>query len=365
MEAYLRCGQLQHGFTRRACSNCKREHLLPFSCKKRGFCPSCCSRKAAENLIHLSDNVLPHRPYRQWCLSFPVALRYALATSRRLQKSIHRAVINVINKHYSKELARQSTHPGSVTFIQRFGSALNLNPHFHILFLDGVYSKNSKNELVFKKQKTLSNQDVEAVLTKIRDSLVSILRRQRILDKQGSLTYEFEEHDPSPYEAARKASTLQVIACGDRAGKPVRRLGRGLGYEGQQAKATSLLCASLDGLSLHAATRTKAQDRSGLERLLSYMARGPICPGRLTKRDDGLVQYKLKKPFKDGTHSIVLSEWELMEKIAALIPPSGLNMTRYNGVFAPASPLRQKTILNPSIAKQLEADLEKPVYYRS
>ena len=28
---------------------------------------------------------------------------------------------------------------GAVTLIQRFGSALNLNVHFHMLFLDGVY----------------------------------------------------------------------------------------------------------------------------------------------------------------------------------------------------------------------------------
>ncbi len=28
---------------------------------------------------------------------------------------------------------------GAVTVIQRFGSALNLNLHFHMLFLDGVY----------------------------------------------------------------------------------------------------------------------------------------------------------------------------------------------------------------------------------
>jgi hypothetical protein len=26
-----------------------------------------------------------------------------------------------------------------VTLIQRFGSALNLNIHFHVIFLDGVY----------------------------------------------------------------------------------------------------------------------------------------------------------------------------------------------------------------------------------
>jgi len=29
---------------------------------------------------------------------------------------------------------------GSVSFVQRFGSALNLNPHFHVLMLDGVYA---------------------------------------------------------------------------------------------------------------------------------------------------------------------------------------------------------------------------------
>jgi hypothetical protein len=30
-------------------------------------------------------------------------------------------------------------HTGAVTLMQRFGSALNLNSHFHLLFLDAVY----------------------------------------------------------------------------------------------------------------------------------------------------------------------------------------------------------------------------------
>lgn len=33
----------------------------------------------------------------------------------------------------------KTAHYGVVTLIQRFGSALNLNVHFHMLFLDGVY----------------------------------------------------------------------------------------------------------------------------------------------------------------------------------------------------------------------------------
>ena len=34
---------------------------------------------------------------------------------------------------------KKTAQAGAVTLIQRFGSALNLNIHFHMLFLDGVY----------------------------------------------------------------------------------------------------------------------------------------------------------------------------------------------------------------------------------
>jgi len=39
--AYLRCGILAHGFLRLGCDTCHHEVLVPFSCKRRGFCPSC------------------------------------------------------------------------------------------------------------------------------------------------------------------------------------------------------------------------------------------------------------------------------------------------------------------------------------
>ena len=34
---------------------------------------------------------------------------------------------------------KSGAQSGAVTLIQRFGSALNLNPHFHMLYLNGVY----------------------------------------------------------------------------------------------------------------------------------------------------------------------------------------------------------------------------------
>ena len=48
------------------------------SCKRRGWCPSCASRRMAEAGAHLVDNMLPHTPYRQWVLSFPWPLRLAV-----------------------------------------------------------------------------------------------------------------------------------------------------------------------------------------------------------------------------------------------------------------------------------------------
>jgi len=36
-------------------------------------------------------------------------------------------------------VGRASAQCGAVSLIQRFGSALNLNVHFHMLWLDGVY----------------------------------------------------------------------------------------------------------------------------------------------------------------------------------------------------------------------------------
>ena len=62
------------------CEHCHAEKLVAFSCKKRGFCPSCGARRMAETAALLADEVLPERPLRQWVLSLPIALRFLLAT---------------------------------------------------------------------------------------------------------------------------------------------------------------------------------------------------------------------------------------------------------------------------------------------
>ncbi len=58
-EEFLQCGRLEHGFLRVRCESCHAEHLVAFSCKRRGFCPSCGARRMAESAALLVDEVLP------------------------------------------------------------------------------------------------------------------------------------------------------------------------------------------------------------------------------------------------------------------------------------------------------------------
>jgi hypothetical protein len=78
-ESYLKCGRLEHGFLHVRCDKCHFERLVAFSCKKRGFCPSCGARRMAETAALLSDEVFPDVPLRQWVISFPFPLRYLFA----------------------------------------------------------------------------------------------------------------------------------------------------------------------------------------------------------------------------------------------------------------------------------------------
>lgn len=75
-EDYLKCGRLEHGFLKVRCTACHAERLVAFSCKRRGFCPSCGARRMTETAALLVDAVLPRVPLRQWVLSVPFPLQF-------------------------------------------------------------------------------------------------------------------------------------------------------------------------------------------------------------------------------------------------------------------------------------------------
>src|SRR5690606_24991356 len=125
---------------------------VAFSCKNRGLCPSCAGRRMAAQAAHLVDCVLPAVPIRQFVLSFPplrvsrsasFELSLLAATKPEVLRALARIHAEELARHY-KQAAKKSgetgkLHAGAVTFVQRFGSSLNLHVHLHTCALDGVY----------------------------------------------------------------------------------------------------------------------------------------------------------------------------------------------------------------------------------
>jgi hypothetical protein len=96
--------------------------------------------------------VLPARPLRQWVLSLPYALRFLLATNPAALTQVLGVVYRTISGFLLQRsgLTRATGATGAVTLVQRFGSALNLNIHFHMLFVDGVYLPAAAGPPVFR-----------------------------------------------------------------------------------------------------------------------------------------------------------------------------------------------------------------------
>ena len=164
-DAYLKCGILAHGFLRLRGVACAHEKLVAFSCKRRGFCPSCGARRMAETAAHLVDYVIPRVPVRQWVLSLPIPLRTLLAAHPQLVSAVLQVVHRVIATFLIKQagLKRTEAHTGAVTLIQRFGSAANLNIHLHCLVLDGLY-EHTEHGPVFRAAPAPSTEMLQALL---------------------------------------------------------------------------------------------------------------------------------------------------------------------------------------------------------
>ena len=129
-DEFLKCGRLQYGFLRVRCEACHDEKLVPFSCKRRGFCPSCGARRMADSAALLVDEILPHRPMREWVLSVPFPLRFLFASQPAVMGQALGIIYRAISTHLAHEagFAKPLARTGAVTLVQRFGGALNLYP---------------------------------------------------------------------------------------------------------------------------------------------------------------------------------------------------------------------------------------------
>ena len=351
LEGYLECGLLCHGFARLTCGSCDETRLVAFSCKGRGFCPSCLGRKMSATAAHLIEDVLPPVDLRQWVLTVPFAWRKRLGYDGRLMSALTRIFVKTVLGFYRERGGGPPRgQSGAVVAVQRTSSDLKLNPHVHAVFLDGAY-RDKGDELDFRAARHLSTRDVGAVLERTRDRMVKWLRRR------GLLLEDSDSEDEGDGRAVLAASA--VSGTTPPAGPEWRR--GALLFECRPMVFERPLCVALDGFTLHAATRAGGHDEAGREALLKYVLRPAVAQERVTRGPDGLVRITLKKPFSDGTVAVDMDPLSLLSRLAASVPAPRLHTVRYAGVLASASKVRARLAPKPAVAPIPTVDVpERP-----
>jgi hypothetical protein len=335
-EAYLKCGRLEYGFLRVRCECCHAEHLVAFSCKGRGFCPSCGARRMAESAALLVDEVFPEQPVRQWVLSVPPPLRFLFASRPAVMGQVLGIVYRCIATHLIKKagFSRKTAQTGAVTLIQRFGSALNLNVHFHMLFLDGVYLERSDGSIRFRWVKAPTSAELTRLTHTLARRIGRYLERQGLLERDAENSYlAGDVFACGPMEQLLGSSITYRIAVGPQQGRKVFTL------------QTLPACdepfedgvGKVAGFSLHAGVAARADERNKLERLCRYISRPAIAEKRLSLTPNGNVRYQLKTPYRDGTTHVIFEPLDFIARLAALVPKPRVNLTRFHGVFSPNS----------------------------
>lgn len=336
---YLRCGILSHGFARVRCPSCRDELLVGLSCKNRGVCPSCCARRMADTAAHLRDSVLPSVAVRQWVFTLPKRLRLLLAWRPKLISLALRLFLRALFAWQRRCARRQGiSEPlcGAVTMIQRFGSALNLNIHFHVLVPDGVFFEDADGDIHFQPLAPPTRSDLTKLIRKIVP---------RLLRKLGA--EELPEH------AEWMASLAQSLQSGT--GSSADDLPRGL-------------CVLAEGFSLHAGVSVSELDGDAMERLARYCARPPLALRRLSLGQDGQILYRTKHAAPGAPRLLRLSPMQFMGKLSALVPTPRSHLTRFHGVFGPHSKHRNRIVpktpraepLPPKRAAALEPRTTEP-----
>ena len=396
LHAFLRCGDIEHGFARIYCRSCEHNRFVAFSCKKRGFCPACGGRRMAQLAAHQVDSVLPAVPYRQWVLTFPFELHNYLSWKPRAMSDALEVFVEALRYHYRQHClphapsqaqlssasptalkAHALRHPndiGACTAIQRFNGALALFPHFHTLVSDGLFlsspsddDEESTGDHIFIPADEPTEGELTDVLIHFRHRLRHrfIARDYLKCDDEGqlSLNWRDSEGDDETRQQLRvyQASNRLRRAFGDGAGQ---KLLLNHGDQPPTPRFKGHFCVNYAGFGLHAATTIAADERDELERLCRYIHRPPIARQRLTLTPDGRLYYAFRRPWSNGTEGIYFEGTEFIERLAALIPPPYKNIVRYHGVFAPRSKLRS-VIVGPERQARLDSEREQRAAGRS
>ena len=289
--AFLKCGDLQEGFARVRCRDCKHEIFVAFSCKQRCTCPSCHQKRTLLTAIHVAEEVCSPVAHRQVVLTIPKRLRLHTRFDRQLLGKLSSCAWTCLKAEACRLLNRDDVVPGMIGAIQTHGELLHWHPHIHVLITCGAYTP--EGDFL-----ELPEFDMDRLLVAWQDAVFDLYLAE-------------EKIEPEVVENMRTWKH--------------------------------------SGFSVDQSVFLPAGDQAGIERLIQYMTRCPFSLSRLVKvSDSGQVVYQAEKPAcrafpdpkGDGMRAGVPRNFQILDPLDFLaeftqhIPPKGAHLIRYYGWYS-------------------------------
>jgi len=297
VEKYLDCGNPRSGFARIRCPDCAEERLVMFSCRTRGFCPSCHAKRVEEWGEWMRETLLLDVPHRQIVFTIPKRLRVFFKFDRRLLGELCRSALRALSGYF-EVVTGSALRPGVIASIQTFGARINLHVHLHFLVTEGGVDETG----VFYKIPRIDDSRLAEIFA--REVLAMLVRKELL----------------SPEWAER------------------------------------ILSWPHSGFNVHSLVRAKTKPEA--ERVGKYMIRPLLALERLSfLEQEGKVAYRYGQAARETE---TMDYLEFIARVTAHIPDKGQVMVRYYGLYANAHRGKvKKASLSPAALRIVEEELRR------
>jgi ribosomal protein S27E len=289
--AFLKCGDLEEGFARVRCPDCRHEMFVAYSCKQRCTCPSCHQKRTLLTALHVAQEVCAPVAHRQVVLTIPKRLRVHARFDRKLLGKLAHCAWTCIQAEVRRLLGRDDVVPGMVAAIQTHGELLHWHPHIHVLITCGAYTP--EGDFL-----ELPELDLERLEVAWQEAVFALYLAEEKIEPEVVENMRTWEHS---------------------------------------------------GFSVDQSVFLPAGDQAGIERLIQTMTRCPFSLSRLMKvSDTGRVIYQAEKqacrafpdPKGDGMQAgpkrnfQILSPLDFLAEFTQHIPAKGSHLIRYYGWYS-------------------------------
>ena len=269
-----------NGFARIKCSGCGAERLLHFSCKTRGFCPSCQARRSEEWSRWFAGSLAASVAHNQIVFTIPKVLRAYFRYDRALLSDLSRAAYRAVALFVEKAAGPRS-RPAMVVVKHTFGEGVRFHPHLHALATAGGWDED-------RAWRQLPAWDPHAIRSLFEIEVFRFLRSKDLLSRERMDMIRSWPHS---------------------------------------------------GFNVHVSKAIAAGDKNSLARVARYMLRAPLMLSRIAyDRERATVRVD-----PHGSRAREATELDVLDFIARLtvqVPGPHERLVHYYGPYSNASRLR-------------------------